>query len=184
MLTYKINVQLSKLIIKSGGNNAGLDLSIVNGLDLTSPHYEVLNLTQQCLNLSNGNNSSRQQQQQQPNSAVLGSCRSIQAKQQQQQQQQPAANFTANSSSSSTTAASELMVLNLSTQIGLNLTRPGQRVATTTTCDDEDDDTMDYMMSLDLAVGGHSFDAGIGEILSLKKQILEQKRCTVLPYYA
>ena len=37
------------------GPSAGLDLSNVNGLDLTSPHYEGLNLTQQCLNLSNTN---------------------------------------------------------------------------------------------------------------------------------
>ena len=39
--------------------NTGLDLSSVNGLDLTSPNYEGLNLTQQCLNLSASNNVSR-----------------------------------------------------------------------------------------------------------------------------
>ena len=78
--------------------NTGLDLSCVNGLDLSSASYEGLNLSQQCLNLSN--------------SGTRGS-QSSQNNQKQQQQQQNGA-----------FATQPEMVLNLSTQIGLNLTRP------------------------------------------------------------
>ena len=78
--------------------NTGLDLSCVNGLDLSSASYEGLNLSQQCLNLSNSGTRSSQ---------------SSQSNQKQQQQQQNGA-----------FATQPEMVLNLSTQIGLNLTRP------------------------------------------------------------
>ena len=79
--------------------NTGLDLSCVNGLDLSSASYEGLNLSQQCLNLSN--------------SGTRGSQSSQNSQKQQQQQQQ-----------NGTFANQPGMVLNLSTQIGLNLTRP------------------------------------------------------------
>ena len=90
------------------GPSAGLDLSNVNGLDLTSPHYEGLNLTQQCLNLSNSNsNISR------PNNN--SSSDHSQLHQQQTQQQ-------TNNKETNHQQQSE-MVLNLSTQMGLNLSR-------------------------------------------------------------
>ena len=98
------------------GPSAGLDLSNVNGLDLTSPHYEGLNLTQQCLNLSNTNsnisrehsNSNNANSQQnsghhQNNTNIVKQNVPPHFHQQQQQQSE--------------------MVLNLSTQMGLNLSR-------------------------------------------------------------
>jgi hypothetical protein len=60
------------------------------------------------------------------------------------------------------TAASEMLVLNLSTQSGLNLTRHSEQPATADV--EEDEDPMDYMMGLDLAVNGHGFEATIGRI--------------------
>eukprot|EP00092_Neocalanus_flemingeri_P029182 GFUD01031673.1.p1 GENE.GFUD01031673.1~~GFUD01031673.1.p1 ORF type:complete len:892 (-),score=187.50 GFUD01031673.1:7-2682(-) len=83
------------------GSNTGLDLSSVNGLDLTSPNYEGLNLSQQCLNLSNSN-SSRSNTSQPTQLPTQDQA----TKQNQQYSTQSG------------------MVLNLSTQIGLNLTRP------------------------------------------------------------
>ena len=90
-----------------GGPNICLDLSSVNGLDLSSSqNYEGLNLSQQCLNLSSSNvsrvptssnNTNVAQHQQQAGS----SCK----QNNQHHNQQPE------------------MVLNLSTQMGLNLTR-------------------------------------------------------------
>ena len=95
--------------------NTGLDLSCVNGLDLSSASYEGLNLSQQCLNLSSSGRGAQSSQSSQ--------------KQQQHSFQQPE------------------MVLNLSTQIGLNLTRPS---------------AMGYpMMEQEL---GHSFDTGGQEV--------------------
>ena len=80
--------------------NTGLDLSCVNGLDLSSASYEGLNLTQQCLNLSSSSSTGQ--------SSRAGSSTGSSNKQQHHQtfQSQPE------------------MVLNLSTQIGLNLSRP------------------------------------------------------------
>ena len=79
--------------------NTGLDLSCVNGLDLSSASYEGLNLSQQCLNLSS--------------TGGRGGAQTSQNNQKQQQQQQ-----------NNGFPTQPEMVLNLSTQIGLNLTRP------------------------------------------------------------
>jgi hypothetical protein len=62
-----------------------------------------------------------------------------------------------------TTNAPEMLVLNLSTQSGLNLTRHSEQPATAEDAEDEED-PMDYMMGLDLAVNGHGFEATIGRI--------------------
>ena len=105
------------------GPHNGLDLSCVNGLDLTSPHYEGLNLTQQCLNLSNSSNSNiprgannsninNSSSVSQPgNNVQIQTSNNKQNSQYQQQNQQH-----------SQQQQSE-MVLNLSTQMGLNLSR-------------------------------------------------------------
>ena len=91
----------------------------MNGLDLTSPHYEGLNLTQQCLNLSNSNNtniarssnnSNNNTSQHNGHNVQIQSSNKHNPEYQQQNQQQ------------SQQQPSE-MVLNLSTQMGLNLSR-------------------------------------------------------------
>ena len=103
------------------GPHNGLDLSCVNGLDLTSPHYEGLNLSQQCLNLSNSNNSNiaRPSQNSNNSSTVSQPGNNVQIhssnKQTPQYQHQ-------NQNQSQQQQQSE-MVLNLSTQMGLNLSR-------------------------------------------------------------
>jgi len=56
-----------------------------------------------------------------------------------------------------------MVVLNLSTQIGLNLTRHSQQA----TADEVGDDPMDYMMGLDLAVNSQGFEASLGKIIVL-----------------
>ena len=66
------------------------------------------------------------------------------------------------SCAATTSTAPEMLVLNLSTQSGLNLTRHSEQPATADVEDEED--PMDYMMGLDLAVNGHGFEASIGRI--------------------
>lgn len=91
------------------GPNSGLDLSSVNGLDLSSPaHYEGLNLslTQSC-----GNNNRQPQHSHSHNNVAQGSHQ-LHNKSTHQQQSYP-------------TQQQSEMVLNLSTQMGLNLSRTG-----------------------------------------------------------
>ncbi len=67
-------------------------------------------------------------------------------------------------SCAATPAAPEMLVLNLSTQSGLNLTRHGSEQPATADVEEDEEDPMDYMMGLDLAVNGHGFEATIGRI--------------------
>ncbi len=72
-----------------------------------------------------------------------------------------------------TASAPEMLVLNLSTQSGLNLTRHSEQPAT---AEEDEEDPMDYMMGLDLAVNGHGFEATIGKMIEFRRLLFNQNK--------